>query len=238
MEATYQTQAIILKRAAANESDIRVIVYSCDRGKLELLARGARKLKSKLAGHLEPITLSGLMVVRGRKFDYAGAAISENCFINIKADYEKILYAGKVISIFDNLIKLEEKDEYVFKLLLDILNIINNNKKPIANYDLILALFVLQLLIKLGHKPELHHCVICGKKIEPKENKFDFLKGGLVCGACKPSEDKYNRPISEECIKILRLVENTALLKLTNLKSDKKLDQEVIDIMEKYLKMI
>ena len=100
MEETYSTRAIILSRAPFRENDINVLAYTKDRGMIGLVGRGGKRFSSKLAGHLEPITFSRVMVVRGRQFDYAGAVASENCYPGIKSDLEKLAEAGEIIGIF------------------------------------------------------------------------------------------------------------------------------------------
>lgn len=43
MEETFYTGAIILKRSPWRENDSKVIVYSLEKGKLELVARGTKR---------------------------------------------------------------------------------------------------------------------------------------------------------------------------------------------------
>ena len=86
MEETYATKAIVLNRVPFRENDIRVSLYSSDQGRLDLIARGARKTKSKIAGHIEPISLARIMVIRGKRLDYLGSAINEASYFNIKND--------------------------------------------------------------------------------------------------------------------------------------------------------
>ena len=88
MEETYRVKAIILNRQAFRENDVMVTVQSMDKGKLKLVARGVKKMQSKLAGHLEPLNLGDIMVVRGKQFNYVGSANAENCYANIKSDLE------------------------------------------------------------------------------------------------------------------------------------------------------
>ncbi|MFH1822239.1 MAG: recombination protein O N-terminal domain-containing protein [Patescibacteria group bacterium] len=43
MEETYTTKAIVLNRQPFRENDSRVVVYSFEQGKMELVARGTKK---------------------------------------------------------------------------------------------------------------------------------------------------------------------------------------------------
>ena len=49
----YNVNAIILRRADFGEADRMVTIFTPDRGKLKLLAKGARKTNSRKAGHIE-----------------------------------------------------------------------------------------------------------------------------------------------------------------------------------------
>ncbi len=117
MEATYRTKAIVLDRQLCAESDSRVIVYSWDKGKLELTARGAAKLSSKLAGHLEPFNLVDLMVIIGRGADYAGAADNLSAAQNLKNNWDKVSAGNYVLALYKKMIKPGVSDKKSFLLL-------------------------------------------------------------------------------------------------------------------------
>ncbi len=119
MEPTFNTRAIILNKYDFREADSRIVVFSEDFGKMSLVLRGAKKAKSKLAGHTEPITLTRLMVVRGKDFNYAGAACGEKFYADLKDDPDRIFLAGKAIFLVDRMTREGEVDEQkeIFVLL-------------------------------------------------------------------------------------------------------------------------
>ena len=236
MEETYNLKVIVLNRRPFAEDDGRVVVYSCERGKLELVVRGMKKIKSKLAGHLEPITLVNIMAVRGRQYDYVGAAASANCYFNIKSDLAKITTAGEAIKIFNRIIKPKQADTEVFKLVKDFLDTLDGRISLIFDQDLFVHFFIFKLLIKLGHQPELYYCVKCRKKILPQGNKFDLARGGLICHECLANfSSKSQLTISENTIKILRLAEKSNFRQLSKIKIDKKDEREVKNIVGSFL---
>jgi hypothetical protein len=132
MEPTFNTRAIILDRQDFRENDSRIICYSEDRGKLELVARGAKKLKSKSSGHIEPLTLSRLMVVQGKDVNYVGTATGENFYSNIKEDFDKVLIAKQALALVEKMTREGEVGghEDVFNLLKDFLDNLENNVIP------------------------------------------------------------------------------------------------------------
>mgnify|MGYP001579680101 CR=1 FL=1 len=219
MEETYNLKALILNRRSFSEDDGRVAVYSLERGKLELVVRGLKKIKSKLAGHLEPITLSNIMAVRGRQYDYAGAAASEQCYVNIKNDLEKIAAAGQALRIFNKIVKTNQADEEIFALLKDFLDGLDRVANGKLSFELLSWLFIFKLLVKLGHKPELYYCVNCRVKILPAGLKFDLARGGLLGAECQAKNEPLNSlTISENLVKLLRLAEKNDFNKLSKVK--------------------
>jgi DNA repair protein RecO (recombination protein O) len=232
MEETYNVKAIILNRRDHGEGDGRITAYSLERGKLELTARGMKKIKSKLAGHLEPITLANLMAVRGRQYDYVGAAVSQDCYGGIKNDLAKLTKASEAVSMVDRLIKPGVADGELFTLLKDYLDELEADQRGIITS----CFFILKLLAQLGHAPELFFCVNCGKKILPGKNKFDLAKGGLVGAQCLTTGTNTGRPISDDAIKILRLALKLNFKDLKKIKISKKLESETEKIIKEFYK--
>lgn len=155
MEQTFNTRVIILDRKDHREEDSRIIVYSQERGKLNLIARGAKKMKSKSSGHIEPLTLSRLMVVRGREFDYIGTAKGEDFYPLIKEDLLSLSWAGQALRAVDVFSREEENDggKEVFNLLSDFLSVLPtvDAKAREAFY----WFFILKLLAISGFGPDL-----------------------------------------------------------------------------------
>lgn len=234
MEETYNIKALILNRKPLAEDGGKVTVYSENLGKLELVARGTKKIKSKLAGHLEPISLVEIMVVRGRQYNYIGAVVSKDCYVNIKNNFAKIKAAGRAIKVFNLIIKLGQSDQDIFSLLKNYFDFLDGaSAKP--DYDLFVQLFIFKLLIKLGHRPELYNCVNCRNKISPSGNKFDLAKGGLVCGKCLPKPGRAHQlMISENSIKILRLAEKSGFKQLAKVSVNNNIKKEIINIVSSF----
>lgn len=203
MDETFCTRAVILNRKSFRESDSRIIVYSFDYGKLDLVVRGTKRVSSKLVSQIEPITLSEIMIVRGKHYNYAGAVRNEDCFFNIKNNLEKLRAAGEAIGIFIERVKENQKDEELFFLLKDFLDYLNVSEE-LKTVDYISSAFRLKLLKVLGYCPEINGCVICKKSIKD-EFYFDFSKSGLVCRRCyKP--DSSGLSVSKKSIEMLRLM--------------------------------
>jgi len=236
MEATYNLNVIVLKRDDFRENDSRVIVFSKEKGRLELVVRGAKKIKSKLASHLEPLNLVEIMAIHGRNFDYAGTALSSECFPNIKSDLEKLNFSVKAIGIFSALIKDGEgtSAEVLFYLLKDYLEIID---KANDNLEFIHHIFLLKLLSELGYKPELENCSVCSKKIVSEKIFFSNRQGGTICPACGIKEGE-SKNISESSLNLFKSAIKNTIESLVGCKIDKILEKEFVKISNDYFRYI
>jgi len=215
MEVARHTPAIILNRQSYRENDSLVVIYSLKYGKERLAARGTKKLHSKLAGHLEPLSLVDVMILEGKSGLYLGSAITRDAYLEIKADLNKIYYAGRALSWFNNLVKDREADEKLFFLLGEWLEIVNNyldldQKFSKERGELFLVAFWLKLLTTLGYSLQLQECLDCHKKIKAGENYFNLVNGGLICRDCalilKKTPSVGLLPISDDSIKLLRFL--------------------------------
>ena len=231
MDETYITKAIVLNKESFRENDSRVIIYSQDRGRLDLIARGTKKVLSKLSGHVEPISLTDIMVVKGRKFDYIGGAIARESYNNIKDDLDKLEAAGRGLRLFNKLIKPEQAEEAIFKFLSDYLNILNFSRVNL-DYELLYYFFTILFLSKLGYQPELFNCIKCKKSINSRNTVFNYAQGGLMCANCFKA--KHNLTISKNCVKVLQFAVKNDLGKLIKLKISAPTKAEIIKTISSF----
>lgn len=213
MAESQNSEALIIKRNDWRESDSRVVLYTKQFGKLSLVARGSKKFKSKIAGHIEPISLVDIMLLKGKAFDYLGSAITKNSFLNIKSDLNALYFVGAAFALFDAQVKEEAPDEELFNFLITWLDLIDEKFAPNLDKDngeLLYNYFVIHFLTILGYKPELHYCLDCHKTINPGSNYLNLRLGGLICEDClQLNQTKYLPSeivkITDDCIKLLRI---------------------------------
>jgi DNA repair protein RecO (recombination protein O) len=60
------TRGIVLSRTDYGEADRILTLLTPDQGKIRLIAKGVRKIKSKLAGGIELFSVSDVTFIRGR----------------------------------------------------------------------------------------------------------------------------------------------------------------------------
>ncbi len=146
------TTAIVLSRTDFGEADRIVTLLTPDYGKLRLMARGVRKIKSKLAGGIELFSVSDIMFVQGK--GEIGTMISARLkthYGNIIRDIERVQLGYELIKVLHKATEDEPEVDY-FNLLqagfaaLDV---------AIIPLPLIQLWFQAQLLRLGGHTPNL-----------------------------------------------------------------------------------
>ena len=202
----YRTPAVVLKRTDLGEADRIVTLFTRDYGKLRAVAKGVRRTTSRSAGHLEPFTLSDLLLAVGRELDVVSQALTLEPFRALRENLELTMYAYYLAEVVDQLTEERFENRAAFDVLVK--GFRQLAAEPDDDPRLVLVNFHLELSDVLGYRPELRACVSCRATIEPGPNQFSPLAGGVLCPTCGPREASA-RPVSVPALKLLRYVQQT-----------------------------
>ncbi len=229
----YQTEAIIIKRTKLGEADRILTLYTPHLGKIQAVAKGVRRPKSKLAGHLELLTHSQVWLAKGRNLDTITGSQTITSFLALKTDLwltSCALYAAELVNQFT----AEHVENYpLFKLLLETLEHLCEE----GGRELILRYFEMKLLEEVGYRPQLEHCVSCSAALLPITNSFSPSAGGVVCRACAEKEFP-TYPLSVSALKVLRFLQRNDYQTVRRLKIDAALSSELESVMQGYLRYL
>lgn len=231
MAETFNTRAFVLNRYIYREYDSWVTVYTIDFGKIDLLARGTQRPGSKLVSHIEPLSLVNLMVIKGRSVDYIGSSIISDAYVSIKSDLSKLPVAGLALAAFNRLVKYDVRDEELLDLLLEFLDILD---KKSEKADWLFVSWSLKFLSALGYQPELYYCLSCKKRLEPNNNYFSIMRGGIFCADCSRSELNLEL-IDKNSIKMLRLILSYSFVDLATLQAENETFDKVNSLVKNLL---
>ena len=193
------TEVVVLRHTDWGEADRLLVLFSREAGKLRAIAKGARKLRSRKAGHLEPFTRVKLMLARGRDFWIVTQAETVDAYPALREDLLRTGYAAYTIELLDRFTYEEGENRSLYDLLTTTLERINLLPDPFPA----IRFYEIRLLDLLGFRPELLRCVRCDAEIKPENQYFDALHGGVVCPRCI-DRTPTARPVSVHALKILR----------------------------------
>ena len=163
----YKTEAIVLKQTELGEADSIVTVYTPNLGKIRAVARGVRRPRSKLGGHLDLLTQSSLLLAQGQNLDVVTQGQSIDGFLSIKGDLTHIGCAVYMAELVDQFTAEQVENYPVYRLLLSDLGWLGEAR----DFELVLRHFELQLLTHLGYQPELYDCLGCRSSV-PRQGEL------------------------------------------------------------------
>ena len=165
------TTGIILRRTNYGEADRILTVLTPDHGKLRLMARGVRKIKSKLAGGIELFSTSHITFMAGRS--EIGTLISTRLithFGNIVSNLERVQLGYDIIKQLDRATEDSPESEY-YAMLEQAFSALNDDQ---ISAELIQLWFTAQLLRQAGHAPNLRSDTAEVKLDAAAKYNFDF----------------------------------------------------------------
>ena len=188
----YRTEGIVLRRREQGEAD-RVLTLCTPLGKIEVIAKGARKLRSRKAGHVELFTCSSFVISRVKNsWDIISQAETIEAHRLLRGDLLRGTYARYAVELLDRFFAQGEGGPALFDLLDHTLTWLCEDGD--IDLDLIARFYEQHLLGLAGFRPELNACVgeheghVLLRPREPVENEryygFDPERGGALCGNC------------------------------------------------------
>jgi len=230
---TYQTEAIVIKKTKLGEADRILTLYTPHLGKIQAVAKGVRRPRSKLAGHLELLTHSQVSLARGRNLDTIIGSQATNSFLTLKNDLwltSCALYAVELVNQFT----ADHIENYpLFQLLLETMK----QLCQAGDNELVLRYFEIQLLNEVGYRPQLQQCVSCRSRLEPITNSFCSSAGGMLCSSCRQSQP-LTYPLSVNGLKVLRLLQNSDYDTISRLRLTSELSRELEGVTRDYLRYL
>jgi len=166
-----QTRAIVLTRTDYGEADRIISVLTPEKGKLTLMARGVRRVKSKLAGGIELFSVAEISYIHGRgQIGTLTSARLVHYYSNIVHSIERVQLGYELIKLLHRATEDQPESEY-FELLEAAFVALDT---PTISIDLIRLWFQAQLLRYAGHSPNLKTDTSDNKLVAGKLYSFDF----------------------------------------------------------------
>lgn len=249
MAIHYRTLGLIIKRENRGEADQVFTIYTADFGKLEILGKAIRKIKSKLRGGIELFYLSEIEFIQGKIFKTLTDAILINRFPLLRSELERLKTAYKIAELSDRILEGEEQDEKIWELLNDVFQKLNNLQTAVSNLQFAYYYFLWNLLSILGYQPELYRCSVCQQKLSPVKLYFVPEEGGLICASCfrlntqniaggLERQQKEKGLIHSDVVKILRLIMGRDWETLSKLKLETYHQKALKNISQDFLSVI
>ena len=179
----YKTPAIVLRQRRLGETDKIITLYTAEFGKVDAVAKGVRRVKSRLAGNVEPLSHGSFLLARGRNLDIVTQVQSIESFQPLHDDLGRLSHAMYAAELLDRATEERAENFALYRLLLDTLRRLTERD----DLERTLRYYEMAILGQLGYKPEVQRCVVCGAELDQGDVvRWAANLGGGVCGNCKP----------------------------------------------------
>jgi DNA repair protein RecO (recombination protein O) len=217
----YTTDAFVLRRRNIGEADSIFTLFSAREGKFDAVARGVRKARSRMRGHIEPLTRSRVQLAHGRTLDVFTQAEVSQPYRAVREDLERTAAALYCAELLERSVAERQEAPELFALFGELLDALE------AAGPLIVArAFEVHLLAATGYELQLDGCVLCDAALPQEETLLSPGAGGLVCRACRGAAGG-GRLLSVRAIKVLRFAAGASLTDFARLRADEALHAEL-----------
>jgi DNA repair protein RecO (recombination protein O) len=184
MPVEYRTRGLVLRTFDQGESDRVVHLYTESQGRVGAIAKGARRSKRRFPGTLEILSLIDVRLVdppRAQLMRLEGAKLV-GAFEGITENLGRYAIACQFLELLDRLTPEREAHPELFHFAVGVLEVLRESEP-----DRLLAVLVLaKTLGRLGYRPQLVRCAVCGTELTAASARVAFLPahGGAVCRSC------------------------------------------------------
>lgn len=233
---TWSSEGIVLKRRNSGEADRNLTIFTRQRGKVRVLAKGIRRIKSRRAAAVELLNYSKFFLSESKGFYSLNEAEVIKSFPALKENLAMISYSYRLSEVVDRFFSEEEEARKAFDLLIEILEALDSCPNPIQAKFLTHA-FEVKILDKAGFRPQLSTCSKCSQPLSERTHRLAPDLGGVVDVSCGSGEI-LSRPISAEAIKVFRFFQDESWERINKLTLPLSLAKEIDQHLSFYLEYL
>lgn len=222
-------EGIVIRTIDYGESSKILTLYTREHGKVGIMARGAKKPKSRLAAVSQLFT-HGFYLCR-----FGGQGMAElsqgeilSSYRSLRENLTSTAYAAYMAELLDRLTMDREPNPFLFQLLSLTFRYLDEGRDP----EILCRIFESKMLRLAGITPHLHSCANCGKEKEPYS--FSVSSGGLLCPDCS-SVDPHAISVTAGTWKLLRLFQIFDLQRLGDIQVKDSTRSQLRHVLHRFM---
>ncbi len=226
--AVYHADALVIRSKQLGESDRVLTLFSREMGKLQAVAKGVLKPKSRQRAGAQLFTYGDYLIHRGKTLDTISQCSPRESFPYLWNDLDRSFAATGIVELLDISTIPAQPNSELFALTLTCLFLLEHFEPT-----LVLSAYALRSMALLGYCPRLEECAECGVAVKGERIFFSSVAGGTLCGNCL--ENNSGRWIRAGSIAFMRQLIRADLTKLDRLRWNDWMQQEIVETLRIYL---
>ncbi len=224
----------MLRATEHGDYDKIITLFTLKRGKVSLIAKGAKKSIRRFAGVLELFSVLNVVWAHGRGLPVLQEALVVSPFEKIRTSITKTAYASCWCEWVYAWMEQGQRQPSVYKLLEHELARLNSG--GLSEEPLHIA-FQLRFMAMNGFKPGFERCSVCALPLDQFQQTavpFDVRRGGILCEKCDPGKPGRLK-LSMGTIKPLCWVLNVPLEKLNRVRFSRQAIEESFNMLDVFV---
>lgn len=195
----FVTCGLVLRETVTRDADKILTVLTPDRGRLSVIARGARRKGSRVAAACQLLAYSEMTLYEKGRWTMLDAADTIELFDGLRQDLTALSLAAYFAELTEAV--SDGSGGVVLPLLLNALYALSALKKP---PQLVKPAFQFRLMALAGYEPMADGCALCGAP-QPENPMLDVVHGVVHCGKCR-EKGGLSLPLTASGLAALRYV--------------------------------
>ncbi len=228
-----ETEGLVLKSYGLAEADKIVVFLTQEHGLVRGVAKGAKRLKSKFGGSLEPFSIVRLTYFQKEDRELVSIQQSEivKSFFEQAGNpnlFQKFAY---IVDLLSDFAPPSDPNERLYRMAKVCLETSGENPEELLQTVLYFELWLLKLG---GYLPSWEKCDICKREFNKAEKANLQINFHLACQICRKSRNNWTIAASErELFLVAQRVSPTKFLELTKDKFEEA--REVSNILKRII---
>lgn len=178
-----KTKGIVISEHNTSDFDKMLTILTPNLGKIECIAKGARRPKSLLLAGAQFLCFGEYVLYKMGDIYSINSCDTIELFYNLRTDFDKLKYATLITKIIND-VSTENQNMYkVLQLYLNTLYVMANMEKDL---ELVYSIFSLRLLSIIGFRPNIEKCKCC--ETTKNLNFFSIKDNSLKCDLCSKQD--------------------------------------------------
>ncbi|WNQ13467.1 DNA repair protein RecO [Paenibacillus aurantius] len=202
-----RTEGIVIRSTDYGEGHKIVTLYTREAGKISLMARGAKKAKSRHTAVTQLFTYGEFVFFQGSGMGTLNQGDLIESHHALREDLHKAAYSSYLVEMVDRLVPDQEPNGMLFEQLKAGLSAIEEDKDA----DIVIHIMEMKMLALAGYLPQLDECVSCGS--DEGQMALSVMQGGVLCPRCR-LKDPGALVLAPGTLKLLRLFQRMDLRRI------------------------
>ena len=179
-------KGLVLKTMQRTDSDRLIVLFTAERGKITVCAKGSRSSKNKILPCIEPFAYSEFVLYEKDGFFWIKEAVLLENFYSIREDVVKLALASYICEVLDITVYENMQELELLRLGLNSLYAISTD---LRSMKMIKAVFEMRAAALLGFAPSVNACSVCHSH-SGTEFWLSLHDGEAVCSRCREKSFK------------------------------------------------